>query len=370
MAVQDHGDALDLAASGHLPESGFTGAQHVTARSPDDLSEASFRLGWYLYLLARERLEVCSSNAVFVRCLQLVLGALGTVLWNGCRHTVGLPPPGTLTSVREIAESAPASGEKGETCQAAAGAPKITAAIPTTALVGSGSAPVPLKNERRTPGSENGVSNPGLDGTGSSVLGTGGGADGGVGVGVDERLFLEALSVKGRCQADGVAAMKVHVVGTAAELLKAGKLVSVPSDSQALDAMHGVRTSGDETVKATGIGDHGGGALGLSVSAVEATPTAQGHEEAPPKRTESAGVRDMEGSRPLEGIFHPSVVIENVRRLDECYWLRVSAAGGIRVLDEAFVLSPSLRQARVLLRARGLHVAHDDVPCGARVSSR
>lgn len=58
----------------------------------------------------------------------------------------------------------------------------------------------------------------------------------------------------------------------------------------------------------------------------------------------------------MTGVFHPSVAAENAARLEECYWVRVSereaaeeiegggeGGGGIRVLDEAFVLTPSLR---------------------------
>lgn len=59
----------------------------------------------------------------------------------------------------------------------------------------------------------------------------------------------------------------------------------------------------------------------------------------------------------VAGVFHPSVLVENATRLDECYWIRVSEqglegeGGGIRILDEAFVLTPSLRWVRSTGRA-------------------
>lgn len=52
------------------------------ALSPPDDPEALPRLGWYVYLFTKDVLGFRSSNAAFVKCLQVLLASLGVVIWN------------------------------------------------------------------------------------------------------------------------------------------------------------------------------------------------------------------------------------------------------------------------------------------------
>lgn len=127
------------------------------------------------------------------------------------------------------------------------------------------------------------------------------GAEGGY---ASEASLLAALSTSGRCPASEVRAMSARVVEVIEALLFEGIVVSHTSTSSSQTS------SGASCNPGTKVGD-------------------------------------TSRAKAVAGVFHPVVAADNVARLDACYWARISQRsdgfGGRGVLDETFVLTPSLR---------------------------
>lgn len=234
--------------------------------------EALLRLGWYLYLVTKEILEFRSTNAAFMRCLNLILGSLGALIWNSSSRSASAnTDEDDQLQQKELVTANGGERDVGITAGAASSASGM----------GEG-----------------------------ECSGGRGGAKGGYG---SEANLLAALSASGRCPASEVRAMSARVVEVIETLLFEGIVVSHTS------------TSSSQTP------------LGASSN--------------PGKK-----VDDTSRAQAVAGVFHPVVAADNAARLDACYWARISQRtvggfGGRGVLDETFVLTPSLRCGeRTLLR--------------------
>lgn len=244
--------------------------------------EALLRLGWYLYLVTKEILEFRSTNAAFMSCLNLVLGALGALIWNSSSR------------------SASASTDEDHRLQQKG---------LVTANGGERAVGITAGDDSRQ-----GATSSASDMDEGECAGGRGGSEGGYG---SEASLLAALSASGRCPASEVRAMSARVVEVIETLLFEGIVVSHTSTSSSQTS------SGASTNLGTKVGD---------------TSRAQA----------------------VAGVFHPAVAADNAARLDACYWARISQRtvggfGGRGVLDETFVLTPSLRCESTLFSDR-LHV--------------
>eukprot|EP00752_Nemacystus_decipiens_P011146 g9903.t1 len=168
-----------------------------------------------------------------------------------------------------------------------------------------------------------------------AAAGGGGGSYGG------EAALLAKLSASGRCPAKEVRAMSARVVGVIEALLKEGIVVShrpypAGSSPPTVAAAAGL-VEGESTAA---------GAVATTITTNTAAATSPAGREGAGSSASVAGRAEL-----VAGVFHSSVAAENADRLDACYWARVSqsqqarrggARGGV-VLDEAFVLTPDLR---------------------------
>lgn len=324
--------------------------------SPPADPEALPRLGWYLYLLTKDVLGFRSSNVAFVRCLNLVLAALGAVVWNSSICCLPFPP----SEDGSYATGAKKTGVGDAVSTPLTGAAASEGAAGAAAGVVTGGVAAGAKNRVSTPGGE-------------------GGSYGG------EAALLAALSESGRCPASDVRAMSEQVVGVMEALLDEGILVShhwAYSSPTAAAPGGKAKAPAAESPQASAESTSGGGSNDANMPGdalaegrpASATPTVGGRgntesvELADPRavsagRESGAGVgsknvpgkgaRAEESSSPLAGraervagVFHPAVAAENAARLDACYWARLSQrgdSGGVGLLDETFVLTPSLR---------------------------
>lgn len=296
----DHDSAAAVAAAGFpLP-------------LPPSDPQALPRLGWYLYLLTKDVLGFRSSNAAFVRCLNLVLAALGAVVWNSSCSSF---PRGCCYSRRRSSVLSDGSGASGGAEGGTEGASTPAADCEPTAVAAPRA------------GSEGG------EAVESETTATGGG-DGGGGTYGGEAALLAKLSASGRCPAKEVRAMSARVVEVIEALLQEGIVVSHHAPAPAATSSPCAGGPG-ATIAADADAD---------VSLMDAADEGAAPVDAP--RHEQLASR----AERVAGVFHPSVAGENVDRLDACYWARVSQRGpsggalhrGV-VLDEAFVLTPDLR---------------------------
>ena len=301
--------------------------------APSTDPEALPRLGWYLYLVTKEVLGFGSSNVAFMRCLNLVLGTLGALVWNSSPRSLSAASDEDRSHGKErvvIHE-----GER-------------TAGVSTRAV--SRRAATSLTVEM-----SEGECAEGGDGSG-----------GGCESEYDsEASLLAAISASGRCPANEVRAMSAKVVEVIEALLEEGIIVSncsayssptsssgktggaFPSDSPP----HGESSSSAVTSKAVGGGESPNGGGNAAARAIDSP--APGSDNGTGTHTDVKITADFSGplfcrAKRVAGVFHPFVAAQNAAKLDACYWARVSrrgagGLGGVGVLDETFVLTPSLR---------------------------
>ncbi|CAM9756816.1 unnamed protein product, partial [Laminaria digitata] len=356
----DDGDDGDMVS----PSGEGDDAAAAQPLSPPSDPQALPRLGWYLYLLTKDVLGFRSSNASFMRCLNLVLAALGAVVWNSS-------PRYSSSSFSSSSSSAHASPQRMEAAQRPEGAESGSGlGGGGVGGVASEGAVAPEKEEEeeeeaigidvgvgdgvgeasecgRAAGGGGGGGGGGSGGGGGCGGSSGGGDVGGIGDSDGdcgyggEAALLVALSACGKCPADEVRAMSARVVEVIEVLLQEGIVVSHHSSCSTPNPA-AAAPGGDEAAE--------GG--------VETSPEAADHRGASPVGVEAGVGPPREGdvagfslpvagrAERVAGVFHASVAAENASRLDRCYWSRVSeraGRGGVGVLDEAFVLTPGLR---------------------------
>lgn len=387
------------------PGGGFRDSRGFAPLSPPSDREALPRLGWYLYLLTKDVLGFRCSNASFVSCLELVLASLGAVVWNmSPRSLPSLAEAGGASGDEGggggggrvgggVGGGGGGGGAGGDGGGDSSGAGTVAEggtqdSVDSLAAVGTqdtvGTWTTEGGSQEGGGGGEAGMDVDGAEMTGVAGGGGGGGSRGGYG---GEAALLAALSASGRCPASDVRAMSSRVVEVIEALLQEGIVVShanaytspTAAAARATNSFSSgggqpgpTATAADDDSAGKGVG---GGidrpaaagddkdpmvAEGGRGEAEAGTPAATGGEITSPKEKEEVSTGGGEGvarggptSPPLAGradrvagVFHPSVAAENAARLDACYWARVSArgrGGGVEVLDEAFVLTPSLR---------------------------
>lgn len=342
-------------------EGGDAAAGLSLSLSPPSDPQALPRLGWYLYLLTKDVLGFRTSNASFVRCLNLVLAALGAVVWNSS------PRFSSLSSLHASPQHV--GGRSADGCNSGSEEGGVAVAVEGNSPegVGAGSvggvdkaaaspAAAALEEEAGGAGMDMGVSvgagtgiasecaggaGGGRGGDGNGDGGGGGGVDGDVGGGVGgfgyggEAALLVALSACGKCPADEVRAMSARVVEVLEVLLREGIVVSHTSSCSTPNPATAAVAAAD-----------GGDSAPEAADRREVSPAGAGTGVDP--AGDVAGIASPVTGRAerVAGVFHASVAAENASRLDSCYWARVSeraGRGGVGVLDEAFVLTPGLR---------------------------
>lgn len=344
--------------------------------SPSD-PEALPRLGWYLYLLTKDLLGFRSSNAAFVRCLQVVLASLGVVVWNSSPRGASLacssPASSAATSPRangsaDIEAREEGAGKDEGDCVShdenaeKRSSPESVANTDSSDMAGAVKT-IEVGGTRTRPSASSTSSTSVRDGRKEHSAGFGD-RSGGAGCGyVGERALLAALSASGRCSADEVRAMSARVVEVIEALLDQEVVVSVTSsDLLAMTAAKNISptpAAGGETPAAAAEEGNVDDAKHWPEGGASVRTASDENAQDPPdheKETSEAEANDVIGTPvaagragKVAGVFHPSVAAENAARLDSYYWASVSArrtegeGGGIRVLDEAFVLTPSLR---------------------------
>ncbi|CAM9892225.1 unnamed protein product, partial [Discosporangium mesarthrocarpum] len=108
---------LTIEARGGAADAGKEAPSSLSSpSSPSSLSSpfpptppALLDLGWYIYLLAKERMGIPSSNASFLRCFQLMVATLGTVLLHSVTWRV-LAGAGAEAGARAQAQAEAGAG--------------------------------------------------------------------------------------------------------------------------------------------------------------------------------------------------------------------------------------------------------------------
>ncbi|CAN0096976.1 unnamed protein product, partial [Ectocarpus sp. 13 AM-2016] len=291
---------------------------------PPSDPQALPRLGWYLYLLTKDVLGFRSSNAAFVRCLNLVLAALGAVVWNSSSSSSSSSSPRGCYSRRHSSLLSEGTGASG----------RLEGGREVVSSPAAGSEPTTAVAAQRA-GNEGGEA---VESQTTATGGGGGGGDGGGGTYGGEAALLAKLSASGRCPAKEVRAMSAHVVEVIEALLQEGIVVShhAPAPATSSPCIGGEHGTAVATAAAAA----------ADVSLMDTTAAESSAAPVDVPRHQQLASR----AERVAGVFHPSVAGENVDRLDACYWARVSQRGGGGggghrgvVLDEAFVLTPDLR---------------------------